>query len=127
MEEKTALKAAKWWADQLRSPAKLDNGDESLSGAMTFALATMLQESERKGLQNDKIDAFEKELAIMLQTKGDKFILGVDYHPDKILHDAGTAAGLDLGMTGLPWKTVMWIDNNTVTVKCGYGAQIEEI
>lgn len=121
MKEQTAQRAAKWWADQLRGPAKLDNGDRSEKGAMTAVLAMMLQDVERSRIDTDKISIFESELAKILQERN-PFSFGVDYHPDHILSDAAVAAGIDLGMSTLPWKTSMKFNDDDVRVSCGYGA-----
>ena len=43
MNEELARKAAKWWADQLRNGAKLDNGDPSTTGAMTMMMGLLAQ------------------------------------------------------------------------------------
>lgn len=121
MNEQTAQKAAKWWADQLRGNAKLDNGDDSPQGGMVAAMAMLLQSKEKTRVSDEAIDKFEQELAKILIEKNTRY-LGVDYHPDHILSEAADRACLPLGMTTLPWKTSMYIDNDEVRVSCGYGA-----
>lgn len=125
MNKETSQKAAKWWADQLRGGAKLDNGDKSETGAMTFMLAAMLQVQETALLDSIKIQKFEDCLSEILQETEARsyFSFGVDYHPDGILCDAAEKAGVSLGMTTLPWKTTMWINGDKVSVRCGYGAE----
>ena len=127
MKRSTAEKAAKWWADHLRKDALLDHGDTSLTGAMTIGMAAMLQESEKKGQTPEQIDAFENALAKILAKKDGYVYLGVDYNPDHLLVEAAKEAELKLGMTTLPWKTGMWIDNDTIKVSLGYGAEGIEI
>ena len=126
MNEQLAKKAAKWWADQLRSGAKLDHGDNSLTGNMTQALAYMSQDAERQGQTTEQIDTFESALAEILLETEPKFV-GVDYHPDITLQQAADTAGLGLGMTTLPWKTSMHFKGEAVFVSCGYGAPSKEL
>ena len=124
MDKNIAQKAAKWWANQLRGTAKLDNGDPSNAGGMALMLATLLQADEKADQNNEHIDAFEQELTIILEReKDDYFHLGVDYHPDHVLQEAATKAELNLGMTSLPWKTTMWIMSGEIKVSEGYGAE----
>lgn len=124
MNKETAQKAAKWWADQLRGNAKLDNGDNSLTGAMTLGLAAMLQEAERQKQSPELVNKFELELTNVIMEQDRIWTIGVDYHPDGILQEAADRAGLPLGMTTLPWKTVMWIEEEKVSVRNGYGAGV---
>lgn len=124
MNKDTAQKAAKWWGEQLHGTVKLDNGDNSETGAMTFVLASMLQGIE-KGKQSEvDITNFEKELAtILLNDKRQWVTVGVDYNPDYILSEAAKKAHCNLGMTSLPWKTMMWIHDEEIKVAVGYGAE----
>ena len=87
MKKETAKKAAKWWADQLRGHAK------------------------------EQVNLFEKCLADILIKENPKWGFGVDCNPDAILEYAAYQAGLVLGMTTLPWKTMMRIDNDKITVR----------
>ena len=124
MKLETAQKAAKWWADQLRDTAPLDNGDTSFNGAMLSVMAMMLQSVEKAKQTTDQIDAFERELANVIEQQDDQYYVSVsvDYHPDRILQCAAQKAGINLGMTTLPWKTSMSIKQDVVMVSCGYGA-----
>ena len=127
MNKQTADKAAKWWADQLRRGAKLDNGDTSDTGFMTLMLATMLQDQTRDSQGDELIDAFERELSNLLQDKNGRVIFGVDYNPDVILSEAARLAELPLSMASLPWKTTMMIYGDSVEVSHGYRASMEAI
>ena len=130
MKRETAEKAAKWWADHLRNGARLDNGDNSETGAMTLMMALLCQQGERANQNTEQIDSFEAHLADVLMTEGldsnwvDTY---VDYHPDHILSEAAQRAELDLGMTTLPWKTGMGIRDDVITVRCGYGAEAVQL
>ena len=124
MERETAEKAAKWWADQLRGNAKLDNGDDSETGGMAMIMATILQSQEKRKRPADAADKFEAALTDALCEKGGgRFWFGCDYSPDYFLSSVAEKAGVDLGMSSLPWKTSMWIEDNTVRVACGYRAE----
>ena len=128
MECETAEKAAKWWADQLRGSAKLDNGDTSETGGMVALMAAMLQGEERSRRGASDADKFEKALTDTLcELDGDWITLGCDYGPDNFLSQVADKAGVNLGMTGLPWKTNMYIRNDRVSVACGYGTSAVEL
>lgn len=124
-----ARTAARWWADQIRQGAKLDNGE-----GMHGVLGAMLQAVEKRGVTDEMIDAYEEALARSIQTghrshdgtdwrRGG---FGVDYGPDRILSAPMDEVGLK-GMTLLPWKTVMWISDGSVRVSHGYQAGIVEV
>lgn len=128
MKREVAKKAARWWADQLRGRAILDNGDYSTQGVMTTFLANMCQEEEKKHQTPEQIDAFERELEQAILGYNDEyFTLSVDYHPDHILILAAERAGITLGMTTLPWKTHMTFDEGNIQVACGYGASFVQL
>jgi hypothetical protein len=127
--------AAKWWADQLRMPPFMDNGDayQSILGSTTAVTLPPLQENQ--------IGRFERWLAWLCQTNFSKNwnpsepdwargcrTLATDYGPDLTLHFAAKRAGIigDL-MLRFPWKTVMWISPGSVKLRCGYGAQELEL
>jgi len=133
MEKEKARKAAKWWADQLRGHAKLDNGDPTSQGGVTFCMASLLQSKEKEKQTPEQINLFEDKLTEIILNKSIKaeklnmpIWLGCDYGPDQTLSDAAQEANLKLGMTTLPWKTNMKIKDN-IEVSCGYGAQYVEI
>ena len=127
MKEELARKASKWWADQLRGQARLDNGDASETGIATMFLAMMAQEREASKRGTDDADKFEQALyEALLPIERDWFTLGCDYGPDCFLSKVADSAGVNLGM-GLPWKTVMWITGDSVKVACGYHAPEVEL
>jgi len=130
MKRETAKRAAHWWADRLRGESKLDNGDSSETGAMVWAMATMLQQAEKDNRAPEQIDAFEDALTDVLIENEPRIQFsgfGVDYHPDWILSKAAERAGVDLGMASLPWKTYMHIKGDSVRVAEGYGASAVEL
>ena len=128
MKEELARKASKWWADQLRGQAKLDNGDTSEAGMFTALLAVLAQGVEAQKRGTSDADKFEQALyEALLPIERDWFSFGCDYGPDHFLSEAAKSAGVNLGMGGLPWKTMMWITRDSVSVACGYHAQEVEL
>ncbi|HEU5004735.1 MAG TPA: hypothetical protein VFT49_01470 [Candidatus Saccharimonadales bacterium] len=138
-----ARTAAKWWADQLRGPARMDNGSLEYSmetgdpnhfdqAITTMGLAGILNERERSGLSDEQISVFEEALARRvqerLQQSGEFGVtIDVDYHPDYLLVDSADEAGIRVGMTLFPWKTTMWIETGSVRVSCGYRGPTEDL
>ena len=130
MKRETAKRAARWWAGRLRGQSKLDNGDQSETGGMVWAMATMLQQTEKDNRAPEQIDAFEIALTDVLIENESRIQFsgfGVDYHPDWILSRAAERAGVDLGMVSLPWKTYMHIRGDSVRVSEGYGADFVDV
>ena len=125
-DDPAIVAAAKWWADVLRGPTKFDNGDNSQAGGMAWAMATMAA-SESKPAP-DVIDRFEAELrqsiAQYVNERDGRFwpTVATDYGPDRILSDAFERAGGKGAGLVFPWKTVMWVRPDEVTVRYGYGA-----
>jgi len=129
MKKEIAKKAAKWWADQLRGNAKFDNDDDSVQSGMASRMTMMCQAREKKRQTPEQIDAFESNLEEMIMCSGPQTIL-VDYDPCVLLSDAAEKAGLKLGKSTLPWKTVMWVGvdkEDEVWVECGHGAPRERL
>jgi hypothetical protein len=115
--------AVNWWADQLRGPAKMDNGD-AFGSAKDLPPVTEEQIEKFKASLTEKLPAYlgrywnpEDPLC------GSYFrTLSVDYDPCALLSDAADYAGIDAQGLRFPIKTVMWIDPGEVRVACGYGA-----
>ena len=115
--------AAKWWADRLRNvgPGNFNNGDESSTGGMAMALATLLAMNSQPS--EDAIDLFEAKLAETIKKHVEdrgSMTLSVDYGPDYILSSVAQETGVS--SNGFPWKTTMWIYKDKVTVSAGYAA-----
>ncbi|KKU27337.1 MAG: hypothetical protein UX39_C0001G0057 [Candidatus Magasanikbacteria bacterium GW2011_GWA2_46_17] len=55
--------AARWWADQLRHGAKLDNGESH----PWMMLGKLTQKTELEQISGDQIQAFENKLAELVQ------------------------------------------------------------
>ena len=125
MKQETAYKAAKWWADFLRNPGPMNNGDDSPTGDMMRVMMTLLQDEIVNQFSKEQIDIFEKHLADSIITN-DSDWLNVDYHPCLTLSDAATKAGIDVDFI-LPVKTSMWIEGDKITVSIGYRGEQREI
>jgi len=124
MDEKTAKRAAKWWADFLRRPVPPDNGDRSEIGIMTLGLGSMLQDTLMAKFPADGADKFEAALvSILTEIDRPMVTLDVDYHPDYTLNQAAERAGVDVDWL-LPLKSVMWISGDEIRVAQGYGSPI---
>lgn len=126
-----AQKAARWWANKLRGPVKLDNGDRSPVGVLTALMAGDLQRAERSKRSEQDIAAFESALTDVIIEHAEEVStyhpLSVDYGPGYWLNMAASRAGIDLGSASLPWKTTMWIRDGKITVAEGYASPIVEV
>ena len=118
---------AKWWGEKVSGKVVHDNGDKSFpssfAGVLADSMATPITDEAKKIF----VDALTEEIA-----SGKKFVdcIGCDYHPDKILADAATKAGIK--EFNFPWKTYMYVGhdpcaNIVVTVREGYGSSPEDI
>lgn len=132
--EKEVIAAAKWWADQLDSEVKHDNGDKEQSRLANFAASQLEPITEeqycnfREALQNE-IDAYLQERNNWRPDepqRGHRWI-GTDYHPCAVIQKAADAAGITQASLRFPIKTGMWIDPGEVRIARGYRAPIETI
>ncbi len=123
--------AVKWWMDILKRPKFNTLGDSRRTHSDEPALfaevmATVL--NRESNLSDAQIELFGSDLKQALALPGrHEMYLGVDYWPDKILSEAGHAAGFPDEMTIFPWKTSMTFRNGGVQVKYGYGAPDVEL
>lgn len=124
MYEQAIEAAVNYWAAFLTStdaPPR-DNGD--ISGD----LAALLMGPTKEASKAESVETFKTALRSMLNARlsGDykHVAFGVDYHPDRELANAAIAAGIDTDLTSpFPWKTVMWVTPEKVSVRQGYGAE----
>ncbi len=116
--------AIDWWAEAIQHP-KMDNGDNSLGNLMAMLGGSSLA----KNFSEDEMRAFRSTLATGIISDIEKFgcaQLNVDYGPDRILHEAGEAAGITSGFA-FPCKTYMRVSKDKVTVSAGHAAPNETI
>lgn len=126
--------AAAWWANVLTDP-KMDNGDQSETGAVATAAALLKQKkaSSSSNISEDQLEVFELELArqltAMIPPDNHHYIhLDVDYGPDSLLADCASTAGIHTARLGTwPLKTNMWIWLRRVEVSYGYRAPIRVV
>lgn len=113
--------AVDWWANAIVSP-KFDNG-EALPSILSFLMGSVKEYSQ------EDIKVFKETLAkgiIKEMKKWNRCSLDVDYHPCRVLAEAGSLIGVN-DMTGYPCKTNMRITEQEVSVSAGYGASWETL
>lgn len=114
--------AIDWWANAIVSP-KFDNG-EALPALFAFLMAGAAKEYTPA-----EIKTFKEALAKGIQDEMSKYgrcNLSVDYHPCRVLARAGNLIGVN-DMIGYPGKTDMYVSEEKVSVRAGYGAPVEVI
>jgi hypothetical protein len=111
--------AVNWWAEQLRQPPKMDNGD-----SVHNMLGNALVAQKYTPVTEDQIERFRHDLTKSLhryaRSEVKVLYVGVDYSPDGLLSDALSNAGIDGIDVRLPWKTHMNVCRGMVTVAVGY-------
>ena len=121
MKRETAIKAAKWWSDKLKSNSH-SNGDDSFASVMAGIMADYL--ADKNCVSEEQYGTFETCLIDRI-IEYDRIVLSCDYGPDPELAEAAERAGIDRGK--FPWKTSMYINNDEISVSDGYRARREVI
>jgi hypothetical protein len=109
VSDETATKAARWWANQLRSAPSVDNGDPDTRLFATLALANI------KPLSEEEISKFEACLKAVILEKQPDYI-GCDYEPCQILRMAAKAANISIRMA-FSFKTYMYISKDGIKIQ----------
>lgn len=117
--------AADWWISVVSSP-ELKAGLEGTNGIyIEYAEEKRAKDNLDGAFTNDKVKVFKETLKETIK----KLLiiqgfarLSVDYGPDYELSKCAEKAGVS-GFICFPWKTVMNVDLDEVTVKYGYGAK----
>ena len=121
ISEECLRSAAEWWAKVLTN-AKMDNGDNSMSGGIAAAMALSL----RNPVNESQVETFISEFIKFYGDKakefrGSRIFITCDYGPDmnllKIMNIARISGH------NAPWKTDMSIKDNIVKVSYGYCAE----
>lgn len=135
-------RAVEIWCRMLANP-RFDNGDQSDNGGMAMALH-VINASHDLDKVNDfgqRLGAFRRVLTERLKWLRDhegeqtgkrlsygpeivrcEYTLSTDYHPEKLLAEAATEAGIP--HSAFSWKTdVSFYSPTHVSVKAGYAAQ----
>lgn len=120
--EEMVNKAVAWWVNEIAHGGKLDNGDTSQSGGMAMMLGLLLQ--SRNLPTQTQLNQFKTELKKLI-LEHNPYTIGCDYGPDWLLGEAASKANIDSSV--FPWKTVMWLQDGTVSVACGYCASPVEL
>ncbi len=116
----------KWWSEKsFQTAINQNNGDDSPAGGIVFLLQNMLSTKVRADTTPEMIAKFEANLTEnLMSVENDsryKTELSVDYHPNKMLSDACTHAGIDASV--LPCKSSTSIsESNEVYTYYQYGS-----
>ena len=124
--EKSYEIAANWWATRIKNGKKFNNGENDTTNFLASLLAT--QNALNAIPNEEKLNKFEKVLAKRIKEElkeTSTVIIKVDYNPDDILLYAAQKAEIDSKV--FPWKTIVWVEKNKVTVRDGYDGKIETI
>jgi hypothetical protein len=122
--ERVTRRCAKLWRREIEA------GSHDAGDGMINAFARMLK-AKKAPPTKEQLDAFEKELAerLMQPVHSDdgehsyyRASVGTDYHPDQILSEALTAAGLGDGSLDVPVKSHSYLDAGYVRAGFGYRA-----
>jgi hypothetical protein len=133
--ERIVDRAISIWIEMLKTP-KYDNlgtnSRESAESIFSNRMASALAASIPKNNTDEVLTKFGQELKPFLMGTGDlsgteyshmsnrpMAYLSVDYHPDAILALAAQRAGLKMKF---PWKTSMYVGEDYISVRNGYGA-----
>lgn len=112
--QNTARVAAQWWEKSLRGFQRSDAGD------LVINLALSLTQRNTSKVQTDFEDALFEEILKRLRNNQDVY-LDVDYYPDGILGEIARKYNVQ---GSFPVKTHMVVQQDSVTVACGYQAPI---
>ncbi len=127
-------RAVELWVEMLAAP-RYDNGDPSPAGFMTAALANIVPKNneaeilarfgeELRGILSAPLEWEYKNSHSGAVTKHTTLFnsLSVDYGPDTPLATAAERAGLKMEF---PWKTSMYLSENHLWLRRGYGGSHE--
>lgn len=114
--------AAAWWGEAIQEP-KFDNGPPS--DGLACVLGPMMANTLVEDVPDPTKVKFVIRLAEVIREKiqhqvGAYSVISTDYGPDMTLGEIAEEFGIPA--TNFPWKTVMWISRNHVSVSYGYGA-----
>lgn len=120
--------AVNWWADKLKSckQSGLSAEERRDPANSSYQFAEMLMTLNKPKVSDEQIEKFKTSLSEQIINLK-PYCISVDYHPDAYLGTALDAAGISVEMGTLPIKTTMWLDDDKVQVRYGYGAEIETL
>lgn len=108
-----ARSAAKWWADQLRTPtAQLWQDGDDLRRFWLDALPRSQNDNCAIQLFQDSL----QEIILSNLFRRNEIVLDVGYHPDYFLMTAINSAGVSVTGIDLPLKTKMLVSPSSIIV-----------
>lgn len=116
--EKIADVASVWWTNALAKPT-FSTGKEGITGMLIEHLSLEIYEfsaASREALEKFK-ELLRRRIVSMLITKNHLISIGVDFHPDSILTECASEAGVSDSI--FPYKTNMTLSKRTIEVKEG--------
>jgi len=119
-----------WIEKSFKTLFNQNNGDDTPSGGVTFALMNLVSSSVMESVNDEKIEKFKTFLTQSLleiehQHRGNATLYN-DYHPEPLLAKAAEHAEIDTAC--FPCKTCSWIDeNNVATASYQYGGSIQTL
>lgn len=143
MMEQEIAAAVSWWSDQLCKPYQVHNTGDTFNDTFIDQVQTAMN---LPALSEEHIDTFKRELTAALRGEIEKHIqdlerigwtpeeiaeqpyhFGMDYDPKGALKIAVRKVSMSFAHHRFPMKTVMWIRQGHVNVRCGYGAETKEV
>lgn len=124
MNNKVLDIAAEWWWNVIQKP-KHDNGDKSFNGVLTMTMADMLVKEITIITYEDFKNCFRKKYLEWQEKYSwakEEIDLVCDYGPCGFLYEV--AEELKINKFNFPFKTSMWVKNNSVVVSYGYRAKL---
>ncbi|WP_282204527.1 hypothetical protein [Kitasatospora fiedleri] len=131
-----AVAAASWWALRLAEPSHQNVGHPDAN-----TLLAALANTNARAYTPDQVEAYRVALTARIEAHlaqsewslaepifgSEVRCLYNDYSLDPVLTEAAATAGIEVGVADLPLKTVMWIDPGKVSVRSGYGSEVETV
>lgn len=116
-----AIAAATWWANKVCNPSfNLGDPDSSFISMLAMMNVRSTPDPSKAQIYN-MINALAPKIDELMIRVGSTISIAVDYGPDPILASAAKEANISTNR--FPWKTVMWVCTDNVTVSEGYGAK----
>ena len=132
--DQLAHTAARWWADLLARPTAhrtLSDAERADPANGPVEMAEMLADLTQPTYDDAAVEAFYRALRQRLVTAIERpygVELHVDYSPEGLLADALDEAVQAGGiLSGLPWKTSMYIRDGRIRANIGYGSTLADV
>jgi hypothetical protein len=126
--------AVEWWVNVLRERPAHDNGDafQSMFSTRMSRMLPPIDDVQLEIFGNTLREIIYQRCVETWRPGNPQWgsymrTFGCDYGPDMMLSEAAESANIKPSMLLFPIKTVMWINPGEVTVRHGYGSEIETI